>query len=65
MALALALFSCMSGVCNVCDVAQRLYPENFNGTLATGLYPVINVAILGLLVYLVSVIMRIALKPRI
>ena len=65
--LAVTLFECMENTRLVCDAAQCFGPEDgqWAAFLAKGFYPVINVAILGLFVYMVSVVIRIALKPRI
>ncbi len=65
--LAVTLFECMENIRMVCDVAQRVGLEEgeWAAFLAKGFYPVINVAILGLVVYLVSLVIHITLKPRI
>lgn len=67
-AMTLAAFRIVLGIVQLCDCCQRLDVPDYNGSnafFAQGLLPVFSVAVIGTLIYIVSLFITIAQKPRI
>ena len=68
-AMALVAFRILLGFVQLCDCCQRLgAPGHYDGTnafFAQGLLPVYSVAVIGTLIYILSLFIRIAQKPKI
>ena len=68
LAMTVAAFRIMLGIVQLCDCCQRLGVPDYNGTnafFAHGLLPVFSVAVIGTLIYILSLFITIAQKPRI
>ena len=68
-AMALVAFRILLGFVQLCDCCQRLgAPGDYDGTnafFAHGLLPVFSVAVIGTIIYIISLLVSIAQKPRI
>lgn len=67
-AMTLAAFRIVLGIVQLCDCCQRIGVPDYNGTnafFAQGLLPVFSVAVIGTLIYILSLFISIAQKPRI
>ena len=68
-AMGLVAFRILLGFVQLCDICQRLgVPDYYDGTnafFAHGLLPVFSVAVIGTLIYILSLFITIAQKPRI
>lgn len=68
-AMALVAFRILLGFVQLCDCCQRLgAPGHYDGTnafFAQGLLPVYSVAVIGTLIYILSLFIRIVQKPKI
>ena len=70
LAMGIVAFELIDGLRHICNYVQITGGRDDNELwsneyLAVGLYPMVNVAIVGILIYLISLIIRIAQKPRI
>lgn len=69
MAMTVAAFRIVLGIVQLCDCCQRIgVPGHYDGTnafFAQGLLPVFSVAVVGTLIYILSLFVTIAQKPRI
>ena len=67
-AMGLAAFRILLGIVQLCDCCQRLGVPDYNGTnafFAQGLLPVFSVAVIGTLIYILSLFITLAQKPKI
>ena len=68
-AMGLVAFRILLGFVQLCDCCQRLgVPDYYDGTnafFAQGLLPVFSVAVIGTLIYILSLFITLAQKPRI
>ena len=67
-AMAVVAFRILLGFVQLCDCCQRLGVPDYNGTnafFAQGLLPVFSVAVIGTLIYILSLFIIIAQKPKI
>lgn len=67
-AMTLAAFRIVLGIVQLCDCCQWLGVPDYNGSnafFAQGLLPVFSVAVIGTLIYILSLFITIAQKPRI
>lgn len=74
LAMGIVAFELIEGLRQICNYVQITGGRNLaemdnelwtNYYLGIGLYPVVNVAIVGILIYLISLFIRIAQNPRI
>lgn len=74
LAMGIVAFELIEGLRQICNYVQITGGRDLaemdnelwtNWYLGIGLYPVVNVAIVGILIYLISLFIRIAQKPRI
>ena len=69
LAMTVAAFRIVLGIVQLCDCCQWLgVPGHYDGTnafFAQGLLPVFSVAVIGTLIYILSLFITIAQKPRI
>ena len=68
-AMGLAAFRILLGIVQLCDCCQRLgvpdYYDGSNAFFAQGLLPVFSVAVIGTLIYILSLFITLAQKPKI
>lgn len=67
-AMTLAAFRIVLGIVQLCDCCQRIGVPDYEGSnafFAQGLLPVFSVAVIGTLIYILSLFITIAQKPRI